>query len=154
MAIDVDVCIDCRAEPPRQVLRRGGLRSGRGNDREFVAADAREEGAITGLLQALCQLFQNSVAGVRAKRVVDRFEPVDVDDQKAKAVAGRGGQIHDCLEALVEGRAVWKLGQRIVVRHIGDAGLVALALGQVVQNDDQILRLAVRDPSPAGASTS
>ena len=36
-----------------------------------------------------------------------------------------------------------KIGERVVVRHMRDALLVALALGDIVDDADEILRLAV-----------
>ena len=46
-------------------------------------------------------------------------------------------------DAFVERRAVRQIGERIVVRHVRDALLVALALGEIVDDADEILRLAV-----------
>ena len=47
-------------------------------------------------------------------------------------------------DAFVEGGAVRQIGERIMMRHMRDALLVALALGEVVDDADEVLRLPVR----------
>ena len=127
----------------RQRLGGRRLRAGRRNDVEFVAADAGEEGALAGLLHAARDFAQQRVADRVAEHVVDRLEAVEVDAEQREAFRRILGEVERGGDAFVERRPVRQIGERIVMRHVRDALLVALAVGDVVDDADQILRLAV-----------
>ena len=78
------------------------------------------------------------VAGGMAEHVVDLLEAVEIDAQHREASSGAAGALERRGEALVERRAVRQVGQRIVMREMRDARLVALALGHVL--DDRLIR--------------
>ncbi len=75
--------------------------------------------------------LQQQVADRVPERVVDRLEVVDVDavDRQTRAVALQPRQ--HLAHALVQQQPVGQFGQRVVMRHEGDARLGALALGDV-----------------------
>ncbi len=64
-------------------------------------------------------------------------------DKHGEAFAADRGEIDGGADAFVEGGAVGQIGERVVMRHVGDALLAALALGEVVDHDDDVLRLTV-----------
>src|SRR5437773_5204690 len=81
-------------------------------DSELVAADARDEIAITNsLLEDRADPHQRFVAGRVAKAVVQRFEPVRVDDRDRERGLVAAGEL--ALEALEEAAPVRETGQRI-----------------------------------------
>ena len=113
-------------------------------DRELVAAEAGEH---VGLAQAAAQRVGDAhdqlVAGRVAERVVDRLEVVEVEhDRRAlRAVALDVGDV--ALELALERAAVEQAGQRVVVGHVAQLGLVAAALGDVLHLREEVERLAV-----------
>ena len=137
-----------RARPPgggrdgeraHGVEHRGGDRVGllrrglRQQDRELVAA---QPGEHVGLAQAAAQRVRHPhdqfVAGRVAERVVDRLEVVQVEhDRRALGpVALDVGDV--ALELALEGAAVEEPGQRVVIGHVAQLGLVATPLGDVL----------------------
>ena len=92
-AADGEGVLERRAQPQPGGARRR-LVAGLEDDRELVAAEARERVVVAQeLLQARADLAQDLVAGVVAERVVELLEAVEVDQQQRElAVArGRGG---------------------------------------------------------------
>ena len=87
VAVDLDVGPERLLQALGQRLGGRRLRTGRRDDDEFVAAGARQEGALAGGRQAQGGLAQQRVANVVAEHVVDRLEAVDVDRQHREAVA-------------------------------------------------------------------
>src|SRR5580692_3316278 len=87
-----------------------------------------------------------------AERIVDLLEAVEVEQQYAErfaAAALPGGRVFDLL---CQGGAIGEAGQRIVMRQKRDALVRFPALGYVVDDDDEIFRLAglVTDDHAAG----
>ena len=69
-------------------LQVGG---GRQQDRELVAAQARDRVAVAdAVVQALGELDQQQVADVVAKGVVDLLEAVEIEQQERQGLAARG----------------------------------------------------------------
>src|SRR5579862_4110051 len=69
-------------EPSRERLERRLIRDGR-EDRELVAADARDEVAVAkARADPLRELDQHTVAGAVAEAVVDRLEVVEVEEEQ------------------------------------------------------------------------
>ena len=62
----------------------------------------------------------------------------------SEAFARTFGEVEGGGDAFVERRPVRQIGERIVVRHVRDALFVAFAIGDVVDDADEILQLAVR----------
>ncbi len=91
----------------------------------------------------LASFAQQRVADRMAEHVVDRLEAVEVEAEQREAFARSRRQFERGGDAFVERRAIRQIGQRIVVRHVRDALLVAFALGEVADDGDEILRLAV-----------
>ena len=110
------------------------------NDGEFVAAEPRDEIiAADAPAQAHRHRFQQFVADQMAKRIVDALEFVDVDIEHRQLLA-RAIARQLLFEPLVEQRAVRQVGQRIVMRQMGDPLLGALALGDVLDGSPPIRR--------------
>ena len=113
-------------------------------DRELVAAEAGEH---VGLAQAAAQRVGDAhdqlVAGGVAERVVDRLEVVEVEhDRRAlRPVALDVGDV--ALELALERAAVEQPGERVVVGHVAQLGLVAAALGDVLHLREEVQRHAV-----------
>ena len=78
-----------------------------------------------------------------AEHVVDRLEAIEVDAEQSEAFARGLGEVEGGGDAFVERHPVRQVGERIVVRQMRDALLVALAVGDVLDDADEILRLAV-----------
>ena len=70
-----------------------------------------------------------------AERIVDGLEVVEVEQVRGHDLAALDAP-QRVLEPLVEQHAVGQAGQRIVQRHVGDLGLRAALLGDVVMRGD------------------
>ena len=110
--------LDAVLEVAQQPLRdRDGVRLAAcavEQQRELVAAEAGGGVALAeASAQAVGHRAQQLVAGVVSVAVVDRLELVDVEQQHAHA---RAAALERVLEAVVEERAVGKLGERVVER--------------------------------------
>ena len=84
--------------------------------------------------------LQQSIADRMAERIVHRLEAVEVEASTETAPVrreAREGRLH----VLVEQHAVRQIGQRVMMRHVGDAGLGPAPLGNV---------LIGRDPAAVG----
>ena len=66
------------------------------------------------------------------KRVVHRFEAVEVEtkDDARAAVARNAGQVF--VQALTKQRTIRQVGQGVVARHVRDLGLGPLAFGYIL----------------------
>ena len=86
-----------------------------------------------------------------APGVVDLLEVVEVEQQQGAARAGAGAQVEVLGEGRVEPAPVGQPGEHVVVGEVRQALLVAPALGQVddVDQDDVVLAVLGRD-DPAG----
>ena len=113
------------------------------DQRELVAADARQESAAGSRRQALAHLAQQRIAGRVAEHVVDVLEPVEIEAQHRKRLGRRSRALEREVEALVESRPVGQVGQRIVIGEMRDALDRPLAVGDVFGNAEQIFGLAV-----------
>jgi hypothetical protein len=79
-----------------------------------------------------------------AERVVDGFEIIEIDAQYGElpAVAARKHR----LQTLVQQHAIGQRGERIVMRHVGDARLGAFALGDVDGRDQRRRAAFIGEP--------
>ena len=100
-----------RIENPRHELGDFSRSFDRGlNDREFVAAEARDEVAgCNAPAQAGGYGFQQFVANQMSKRIVDAFEFVDVDVEH-RQLRARSNAIQFLFQLLVKQRAVRQVG--------------------------------------------
>ena len=112
-----------------QFVGKRGEIFGRGQvaeqDREFVAAEPRDDRIAEHGLQMFGDIAQQRVARGVAKRIVDDLEivKVDIDDHQPRFVAAPRERL---VELLDEQFAVGQVGQPVVERDMGD---LALALG-------------------------
>ena len=94
-----------------------------------VSRDAASQPAGDGL--------QQRVADGVPERIVDLFEAVEIQAQHGHRplVAGAGERL---LQTLGQQYAIGQIGQRIMVRHVGDFRFVAMPFGQVADGVDLI----------------
>ena len=76
-----------------------------------------------------------------AERVVDALEFVDVDVEQSELLA-LGGLLKLALDLFAEQHPVRKVGQRVVMREMCDPFVGKPALGHVVDDVDDVARLA------------
>lgn len=113
-------------------------------DDELVAAEPGDQVAqrAEGGLQPGADGGQQLVAHVVAEAVVDHLETVEVDVAEAEA-GTRLGLLEQLLQPLEEGRAVGQAGQRVVGGLVAQPLLEPVAVGDVLQHRDLVLRDAV-----------
>ena len=101
----------------------------RQEDGELVAAEPRHG---VGLAQRRAQprrdALQDAVAGMVAERVVDLLEAVQVEQQQRERAVLAVGDARRLVETIVQERAVRQIGQRVVIRQVGEALFDAPAL--------------------------
>ena len=103
-----------------QHLRGGRLLASCLDEREFIAADARDEGALRRGLQALGDGAQEFVADRVPEDVVGLLEMIEVDSQDGEAGPIRLGAIEGLREADGENGAVRQARQHIVMCKMRD----------------------------------
>ena len=115
-----------------------------GQHGELIAAEPGGRIALADdAFDALRHLLQQPVADRVAQRVVDQLEVVEIDAQRADEAAGAAALRQGVGHALAEQHAVGQVGERVVVRHVGDARLGRLALGDVDDGDEHSRRALV-----------
>ena len=120
------------AHPPRQRGRVRRLVHLRHDDRELVAAQPRHRVRLArATAQPIGDQPQQLVADGVAERVVDALELVEIETEHGQALAAFDA-LELVLQHVAQQHAVRKIGQRIVPRHVRDAFLGALALGDVL----------------------
>ena len=105
---------------------------------ELVAAHA---GDGIGLPDAAAQptgdCLQQRVADGVPKGVVDLLEAVEIQAQHGDRALLAGAD-ERLLQALGQQYAIGQIGERIMVRHVGDFGFVAMPLGEVADRVDLV----------------
>ena len=99
-----------------------------------------------GLVQSLRlagDRLQELIADMVSERVVDALEFVDVDIEQRELLAA-GGLAKLALDLLAEQHPVRKVGQRVVMRQMRDLLVGKPALGNVVDDVDDVARLTRR----------
>ena len=117
---------------------RGGFRLVEAGlqDRELVAAEAGDGiGVAHAGEEALGHRLEEAVADRMAERVVDALEVVEVEAEHGERLAARHPD-ERLLHLLAEEHAVREAGERVVARHVLDAGLGADRLGDVLDRRD------------------
>ena len=126
------------------------LRHGAVNDREFVAAQPRNDIRLSETTaQASGHGFQQLIADRMAERVVDALEMIEIEIQQRQVLALMN-PLERLLELLAEQHPIGQVGQRIVVRQVRDALIRTFALRHVLDHAEQILRLpaSIADDEP------
>ena len=104
----------------RDVFRFDGGVDALDEERELVAAEARGGvGAAQAGADPSGHLDEQGVAGGVSERVVDAFEVVDVEEDHGQARASLRAPPEPVLDLLAEQRAVGEIGERVVVRLVG-----------------------------------
>ena len=94
---------------------------------------------------------QQFIADRMAESVVDALEMIEIEAMHGEAARRAGATPRQQrFEPLTEQDAVWQIGQRIVMRHIGDARFGLLALGDVDDRDHYRMRFAKRNAARIG----
>jgi hypothetical protein len=121
-ADDIDQPIGERARLVRALQRK--LHHGK-----FVAAEPRDH---VGIAQALPEPLrygpEKLIADRMAECIVDAFEMIEIEAVNGEAFTVPVHSRQQFLEPLMEQHAVRQIGQRIVMRHIGDTGFRGFAL--------------------------
>ena len=112
------------------------LRAGLQHD-ELVAAEARDHIArLDDGAEPERDLLEQLVADRVAERVVDGFEPVEVDQVDGKVILAFVHGREHAADPLAELRPVGEAGEFVELGEMRDALLRALALGHVFEDDD------------------
>ncbi len=110
--------------------------------REFVAAQPRD---VIGIADAAPDppghRLQQFVADMMSERIVDALEFVDVDI-KQRELSAAAGTLQLAFDAFAEQHPVRQVGQRVVMREMGDLLVGEAALGDVFDDVDDVARLA------------
>ena len=110
--------------------------------RELVAAQPRD---MIGIADAAPDPpghgLQQFVADMMSERIVDALEFVDVDIEQCELSAA-AGSLQLAFDAFAEQHPVRQVGQRIVMREMGDLLVGEAALGDVFDDVDDVARLA------------
>ena len=138
------------ARPRADPLGRGPGLLGAGpleQDDELVPPDPSDE--VTGadrVEEEAREAAQELVAGRVPDPVVDLLEVVEVDQEEGRGEAALGPG-DEPGEVLVDDAAVRKVGEGVVPREVDDRLLVALPLGDVPLDRDEVGDFARRRPS-------
>ena len=106
--------------------------------RELVTAEPRDQiGLADAAPDPAGHRLQQFIADMVPERVVDALELVDVDIEQGELLA-LAGPLQLALDLFAEQHPVRQVGQRIVMREVRDPLVGAPALGDVVDDVDQI----------------
>jgi len=95
-------------------------------------ADPRDGISIAKVTEhALPDLHQSPVTDLMAQTIVDRLEPVDIDEQNGKKPAGPARLLGALVQVSSEQHAIGQSGQDIVVSNVFELGLMAFGLADV-----------------------
>ena len=120
---------------------------------EFVAAEPRQDvGLPQRAFEARGGFAQQRVTGRVAKRIVDVFEPIEVEQEHRELLAPPALACARVLDFFNRGGAVGEAGEGVVVRHEGNALLGPFPLSDVFDDQREVFRLAllVADDDAAG----
>ena len=135
-AVEVERHAESLDDAKRQCGGIGGLRDVHLNDRELVAAHARDRIRLADdLTQACGGHLEQLVAGGVSERIVDRLEVVEIEQVDSDHLAPLDPH-QGVIEPLVEEGSVRQVGERVVQRHVHDPGLGAPLVGDVLMRDD------------------
>ena len=136
LPVDLDRLGNDLDQPARQRARRLRARIAL-QDREFVAAEPRDRVVLADrAADALRDGAEQLVADRMAERVVDALEVVEVEVEHRHRLAVRLDAREAFGHLLAQQHAVRQLRQRVVARHVRDAFLGAVPLGDVLVDRD------------------
>ena len=120
----------------------GGVADAGLDHRELVAAQPRDQvGLPDAAPDAVGHGLQQFVADMMPERVVDALELVDVDIEQRELLAP-AGSLQLAFDLFAEQHPVRQVGQRVVMREVRDLLVGAPALGNVVDDVDDVAGLA------------
>ena len=106
--------------------------------RKLVTAEPRDQiGLAEAAADAAGHRLQQFIADMVPERVVDALELVDVDIEQRELLA-LAGSLQLALDLFAEQHPVRQVGQRVVMREVRDLLVGAPALGNIVDDVDQI----------------
>ncbi len=112
------------------------------NDRELVATKPRDKiGLPDAAPEASGHDLQQLIADMMPERIVDALELVDVDIKQRELLAPAGSP-QFAFDLFAEQHPVRQIGQRVIMREVGDLLVGAPALGDVFHDVDDIAGLA------------
>ena len=130
-------------DPRDQIGGLVGRADGGLNHGEFVAAEPGDQVALLeAAADAACDRLQQLVADMMSERVVDALELVDVDVEQRELMA-LGGLFQLALDPLAEQHPVRQVGQRVVMRQMRDLLVGCAAVGDVLDDVEDVAGLAV-----------
>ncbi len=113
-------------------------------DDELVAALPADRVRFAhAAFEAFDDFLEQGVADRVAERIVDRLEAVEVEEHQRHATLHAVRMRLRLGDAVAEQQAIGQAGQRVVVRQILDALLCLLALADVREDVDVVLRTIV-----------
>ncbi|HYD79948.1 MAG TPA: hypothetical protein VEC06_09065 [Paucimonas sp.] len=111
---------------------------------EFVAAEPSDHVFIAhAALEAVGHLDQHLVADLVPIGIVDRLEPIQIEEQHGQAAPVALGGGDELRPEFIDQRPVRQAGQAVVLRHVAHLVFGFLALGDVDMRADQFLDPAV-----------
>ena len=118
------------------------------DDGELVAAEPRHEvGVAQAGAEPLRHGLEQFVADRMAERIVDALEVVEIEAVHGEALALASATRQQFVEPLIEQDAIGQIGQRVMMRHIGNARLGLFALGDIDQRHQDRRLVAERHPA-------
>src|SRR5205807_9492064 len=99
---------------------------------KFIAAEPRDKGGLPdAFAQTRGNRLQQGVACRMSERVIDLLETVEIEHEHGEVGSSpaRDGKV--VLQPLLEQQAIWQIGQRVMLGHMGDLDLRAALLGDV-----------------------
>ena len=88
-------------------------------------------------------MLQQDVAGGVAAGIVDLLKAVDVENHHAEQRFVAAGALHGGFQAVEQQVAIGQPGERIVLRHEGEAFFSLVPFGEIVQQAEYLPDLAV-----------
>ena len=92
-------------------------------------------------VQPVRYLPQQFVAGAMSEHVVDGLEPIEIDRQHRERLRALARPAERIFDALPQQHSVAHSGQGIVERHVANALILAMELGDIGEDDDVALHL-------------
>ena len=103
------------------------------DDDELVPTEPRDGVHFThDVANAPCAFLQQRVAGGVPQRVIDAFEPVEIQEQYGDLVPVAASALQRAVNLLHDGRPVEQSGQRVMVGPPHQLGLSVFAFGDVL----------------------
>src|ERR1035437_9402581 len=112
-------------------------------DCKFVASKPGDEGVVGDRTQAVGNVPQQRIADGMPVNIVDLLKSIEVHAQKCETSALSLRQSQRRGQALIEGGSIWKIRQRIAMRHMRDTLLRLPTLRHIIDQGQKIFRFSV-----------